>query len=124
MSCLDTSVIIGILKGDLRIRDFVVSHSKNGMVSTTSITEYELLRHSDMIKKDAAQQLLSKLAIYPFDSKAASKAAAIYAYLKGKGTMINENDIMIAAIALANGEALITKDKDFEQINSGGIMIV
>lgn len=56
--------------------------------------------------------------LYPFDLKASLWAIRIYGELKSKGIMINELDILIASIALARGEILITMDNDFKQISS------
>jgi tRNA(fMet)-specific endonuclease VapC len=44
----------------------------------------------------------------PFDENAAAHYAAIRADLAAKGTPIGPNDLLIAAIALANGLILVT----------------
>ena len=124
MVCIDTSIIIGILRGYLEVKTLLASYSEGGMIATTSITEYELLRHGDMVKKNEAGKILDRLIIYPFDRKAASEAAKIFAELKSKGTMTNENDILIAATAFSNNEMLITKDSDFKRMSSDKIVIV
>ena len=52
---------------------------------------------------------LQKLyASVPFDDRAAEEYAKIRADLAAKGTPIGPNDLLIAAIALANGLTLIT----------------
>ena len=45
-----------------------------------------------------------------------------YKKLKTKGKIVNELDILIAGIAVANNETLITEDKDF--LNFGITKIV
>ena len=44
----------------------------------------------------------------PFDDRAADEFGKIKADLTAKGTLIGPNDILIAAIALANGLTLVT----------------
>jgi tRNA(fMet)-specific endonuclease VapC len=44
----------------------------------------------------------------PFDDRAAEEYARIRAHLAAQGTMIGANDLLIAAIALANGLTLVT----------------
>jgi predicted nucleic acid-binding protein len=43
-------------------------------------------------------------------------AAEIFAQLKKRGTAVSENDIYIAATALAHGLPLLTKDRDYLKI--------
>jgi tRNA(fMet)-specific endonuclease VapC len=44
----------------------------------------------------------------PFDNRAAEEYATLRAHLTGTGTLIGPNDLMIAAIGLANGLILVT----------------
>ncbi len=119
MVCLDTSVLIDYLRGEKIVVDLVADYAKGGKLSTTSITEYELLKHTDKIKRDIAMELLSGLKIYYFDNNAAEASAGIYHDLKTDGVEINENDIFIAGIASSNNELLITRDKGFSRIGRG-----
>ncbi len=111
--CLDTSVIIDYLKGDKGIVEIIKAYAKEEKLSTTAITEYELTRHPDMLKREVAQEFLSAVKIYAFDSAAAAESSRIYRNLGGQGKKINENDILIAGIALSHSELLMTRDKDF-----------
>ena len=53
----------------------------------------------------------------PFDRDAAEKAAEAYERLAKIGEMINELDVMILGIMLANGiDKIITRDRDFERV--------
>lgn len=44
----------------------------------------------------------------PFDDRAAEEYGVVRSHLTGLGTLIGANDLMIAAIALANGLTLVT----------------
>lgn len=116
MVCLDTGILIDYLKGDSGIVELVKSFAEKETISTTTITEYELLRHQDKIKRDLANEFLSSIKIYYFDREAAQESSRIYYNLRSKGTLINENDILIAGISFANKELLITRDNDFNAV--------
>ena len=116
MVCLDTSILIDYLKGETGVVALVSSYSEKETLSTTVITEYELLRHPDKLKRDLAQELLATMKIYHFDREAAAESSRIYRNLKEKGNKVNENDILIAGISLSNKELLITRDGDFKYI--------
>jgi tRNA(fMet)-specific endonuclease VapC len=54
------------------------------------------------------EQLRRQFVSLPFDDHAGEEAGRVRAYLAGLGTPIGPNDLLIAAIALANGLTLVT----------------
>jgi tRNA(fMet)-specific endonuclease VapC len=56
----------------------------------------------------AVRAFLAPYVSLPFDDRAADEYGLIRSYLTGRGTMIGPNDLLIAAIALANQLVLIT----------------
>jgi tRNA(fMet)-specific endonuclease VapC len=52
--------------------------------------------------------LRAKCASLPYDDASAEEYGRIRAHLAARGTMIGPNDLMIAAIALANGLTVVT----------------
>ncbi|VVB77518.1 tRNA(fMet)-specific endonuclease VapC [uncultured archaeon] len=124
MAILDTSIIIDFLSGDEGIISRVHELARNGKLRTTTITEYELLKHKNELKKDFAKKLLMTLEICPFDRRAATEAALVFAELSKKGKMINENDILIIGISSANGDLLVTRDQKFKNITGRDIEII
>ena len=124
MTFLDTSVIIDFLVGDEKIVALVKELSEKQELKTTTITEYELLRHKTKIKRNAAERFLSGVTVYPFDRSSARKAASLYETLKRDGKMINENDLLIAGISLSNDDILLTRDRKFGAIDDANIKIV
>jgi tRNA(fMet)-specific endonuclease VapC len=54
------------------------------------------------------EQLRQQFVSVPFDDSAAEEYGKVRAQLAGLGTPIGPNDLMIAAIALANGLTLVT----------------
>jgi predicted nucleic acid-binding protein len=121
---LDTSVIIDFLAGDQRIVAIVKEIFKKEDIKTTTITEYELLRHKTKIKKHAAERFLSGAIVCSFDREAAKKAAVLFQELQAVGRMVNENDLLIAGIALAHDEVLLTRDQKLASIGKDKIVTV
>ena len=124
MTFLDTSVIIDFLSGDQRIVAMLKEILNKEDVKTTTITEYELLRHKAKIKKHAAERFLSGVIVCSFDRDAAKKAAVLFQELQDAGRMVNENDLLIAGIALAHDEVLLTRDQKLASIGKDKIRTV
>ena len=121
---MDTSVIIDFLNGEKKITELINSYALREIISVTTITEYELLKHKDKIKREIAEGVINSMQLYNFDRKSAAEAARIFERLNSIGKMINQNDIFIAGIALANNELLITRDEKFNYINNERIIVV
>jgi tRNA(fMet)-specific endonuclease VapC len=84
-----------------------------GDVGLCSVVVAELLfgalRSQQTVKNLAdVQAFTSSFHSLPFDDRAAAEYATVRADLTAKGTPIGPNDLMIAAIALANGLTLVT----------------
>lgn len=124
MTFLDTSVIIDFLAGDQKIVAIVKEIFNKEDIKTTTITEYELLRHKTKIKKQAAERFLSGAVVCSFDREAAKKAAELFQELRDAGRMVNENDLLIAGIALAHDEVLLTRDQKLGRIGKDKIRAV
>jgi len=124
VTLLDTSVIIDFLTGDQKIVALMRELSEKDDIKTTTITEYELLRHKISIRKQAAERFLSGAAIYSFDRAAAKEAAFLFEKLQDSGKMINENDLLIAGISLAHDEVLLTRDRKLTSVDKSNIKLV
>jgi tRNA(fMet)-specific endonuclease VapC len=117
MTFIDTSVIVAFLAGDEKVVNYIKEIVKSEELKTTTITEYELLKNKNNLKKNLAEEFLSEITICPFDSASARKAASIYETLRDKGKMINENDLLIAGISLSNNEIMQTIDKKLANVD-------
>lgn len=124
MTFIDTSVIIDFLAGDEKIVSAVQKLARKGKIRTTTITEYELLKHKNELKRGIAERFLSTMTIHPFDRASAKQAASLFEKLTNNGNMINENDLLIAGISIANGDLLLTRDKKFAYLNQENIQII
>jgi predicted nucleic acid-binding protein len=124
MTFIDTSVIIDFFAGDEKIVSLIKELSEKEEIKTTTITEYELLKHKVELKRQVAEKFLSAIKVCPFDRASARKAALLFEKLSKTGKMINENDLLIAGISLANDEPLLTRDQKFAYIDDANIKIV
>lgn len=127
MACLDTSIVIDIIKGKESVEEIenkLDSSKEDTFIPSPVIIE--LIRGiylKDSIKnikeneKERINNFLSSFAILNLDKESAIKTGEIEAELRNKGEMIELFDIMIAAIALKNNQTLITRNKKhFEKI--------
>ena len=111
---LDTNVCIGWLRNkepkliariqqenpaDLLLCSVVVGELLYGVERSGSYHAANLLR---------LDQLRAQFASLPFDDRAAEEYGKLRAQLAAAGLLIGPNDLMIAAIALANGVTLVT----------------
>ncbi|MBI5226752.1 PIN domain-containing protein [Candidatus Micrarchaeota archaeon] len=60
---------------------------------------------------DKRKALLQRMQVVPFDATHAEKAGALNRHLIQQGQGIGALDAMIAAVALVEGEALVTRNK-------------
>lgn len=116
---LDTSILIEILGNNVQLQEKL--EKINEQIATTVITKYELLKAP---REDSAKALLNSLKIYDFEERAAERSAKIFKELKKNGKMINELDILIASIVIANDEMLITKDSDFKNVDNLKLLVL
>lgn len=120
---LDTNTCIRYLNG----RSPGLLHKLDDLaeenVFVCSVVKFELrygaLRSNNVGKSLATQQtFLDRFVSLPFDDAAHVYAAEIRANLARVGTPIGPNDVLIAAIALANGLTLVTHNvREFERVD-------
>ena len=122
MACLDTNIIIDLLKNEKGTVKKIKELEERGVeLSTTTINSFELFKGSlRSNQKEATKillELLNNLKILSFNFKASEKAAEIFEELRIKGEAIDALDLMIASIAIVNNETLMTKNtKHFERM--------
>lgn len=79
---------------------------------------YGLYQSTNKNKLDALiESFAAAFRIVPYEEKAARKYGEIRARLKSQGTLIGSNDMLIAAVALAENAVLVTNNtKEFSRI--------
>lgn len=112
---MDTSVIIGLLRGEKQIEELVADEEET--LCTCFPVQCELYRGTRLARETEegekeVELLLDELEHLEADKESAKKVAE----LKEKYPETKSFDLMIAGICLANNTEIITKDKDFERI--------
>ncbi len=122
MACLDTTFLVDLLRGKSEIhglKDELDRHEETLAVATPSIMELWLgacMAKASNEEKEKINELIQSLEIFDLDEKSAKDAGEIEAELMRKNQAIDTEDIMIAAIARAHGEKVITRDKHYAKI--------
>lgn len=118
---LDTNIVIYVIKQrPLQVLDVFNQH--HGRMAISSITLAELAhgaeKSSDVPRNTAVvEDFVSRLAVLPYDDKAAWQYGNIRAALEKQGQPIGINDLHIAAHARSNGLILITNNmREFERV--------
>ena len=118
---LDSDIVIELLRGRSLYLAQKLSATSSEQVSISTVTVSELSfgarRSLDPDRSLAlCRQFCSSFRILPLDEAAAERAAEVRAYLEDRGQRIGAYDILIAGIALAHGQVLVTHNtREFER---------
>ena len=112
---LDTNIITAFLKNDLRVVERVSNYLEIfDKLTINFISYYEILRG---LKDLGNEEKLKGFEDFIFENElvwirkeTVEKAAEIYAYLKKDGNLIEDADILMAAIAIVEDLVLITNN--------------
>jgi len=115
LKLLDTSAVIGLLRGEKEIEALVAKQEET--LCTCFPVQCELYRGTRIARRTEegekeVELLLDELEHLEADKLSAKKVAE----LREKYPKIKSFDLMIAGICIANNAKIITKDEDFEKI--------
>ncbi len=122
MRHLDTNIVIAFLSGNQAVADQLKSHLPEVAISSPVLAELlygarASARMSENIER--LNQFLQIVDLVDFDQASAESYSRIRLSLRQKGLPTGEMDMLIAAVALANGALLVTHNtKHFENIES------
>jgi tRNA(fMet)-specific endonuclease VapC len=118
MPCLDTDFLIAYLQNDADTLKKL--EQMQGAACTTVINVFELYKgvyRSKEKQKEVlkVKELIDSLELLALDHESARMAGQLDATMKSN--TVGESDLLIATIALANGESIITRNvKHFERV--------
>lgn len=118
MVIFDTNVLIHYLHGKTSAVKIVKTYSKFGGLAVTCINKYELMKGATLAGDMLLNELLSNFNVLCLNDASIAIASNIYKDLKSKGKLIDDADILIASMAIASNEILVTFDNDFRRIDS------
>lgn len=119
---LDTNVCVRLLTNSHPQVTGKYSALGHAQVAICSVVKAELFYGAHKSQRRATNlasvtQFCSPLTSLPFDDSAADAYGRIRAHLESLGTPIGPNDLLIAAIALANGLTLVTHNtREFSRV--------
>ena len=119
---LDSCIIIEILRSnETVINNMLKAVGTENKIAVCSIAYYEVMRGYDEDKNHKKVEVFKALCNdaerYELKGKAVDIAVGIYRTLSKSGRKIEDDDIFIAAITLANDAVLITDNvKHFERV--------
>ena len=124
MKLVDTTFIIGLLRGDSATVEKALQIDGEGGALSTAVNVFEVAYGAIRSMSDSQRRMeqvrkvISNLEIFPLDSRAAFKAAEIAADLDKRGMTVDPFDALIAGIAMINGiKTIVTRNTDhFERI--------
>lgn len=120
---IDTDILSMYFKGNEEvIRNFSHYLTKHQQINLSIITYYEILsglKHRDAYKQiELFQQFVTQNTILPVSIESMNISAEKYAELRKQGTPVDDIDILIAGIAMANNLVMITNNgKHFGKIS-------
>ncbi len=117
MYYLDSSILIGFLRGKLPLSCELLMNSDASLFKVPAVVKAELLLGAEKSSRREEERfrvetLLLPFEIVPFDDSCAIQYAKIRADLERKGMAIGSNDYLIAATALAHSAILVTNNVD------------
>ena len=116
-----------VLDSDVLIDAYELGVEKFNGMRTTCISLYEFLRGLSYLGKQAGEYkayLESNLDVLPLDNKAVLQASVLYGTLKRRGALVEDPDLLIASMCIANGLPVVTGNyKHFERFKEFGLSV-
>ena len=123
MVIFDSNIIVDALRQKRSALDLIEAYSEKEKLAITIINKYEVLRGFMEKDESMVSGLLRQFVIYELTDSAITEAIKAYNKLAEKGKMIGELDMLIAGIVAANNETLVTRDKDFLNLENPKITV-
>lgn len=122
---LDTNVVSHIMQGRDAGLLARLTALPVGQIVISSVTlaelEYGIHRRGEPLRlRNALAQVLLRMDVLPWDEDVAVCYGLLCATLESQGINLSDFDMMIAAHAVAMGATLVSRDKAFAQLPTGG----
>ena len=116
---LDTDTISYYLRGSQSVKEKFMKHQYELASTTINYAElmYGLKKRDNKKYLPKVELIFNNIKVYDFDKNSASIFSTLKADMQNKGVVVADMDLMIASIALANGEKLISNNlKHFSKV--------
>lgn len=121
---LDTTFLVDVLKKKAPV-DLVKGVNTGAYITSISAMElmFGALKSQNKAQEETTMSLLNSFSVLDFDLDSSIEASRIKHILSKSGSMIETEDIMIAAIAKANNQAVVTRNgRHFSRIDGLKVM--
>jgi predicted nucleic acid-binding protein len=127
---LDTNAISDLMRAVPRIETWMAGLDRGDRVVTCMIVRGEILfgiarlpagrRRTEL--EETGRQFLALVRCEPVPERAAEFYAAVKLARQQRGLTLDENDLWVAATALALGATLVSRDSDFKGIDGLAVL--
>jgi predicted nucleic acid-binding protein len=122
---LDTNAISDLMRAAPRIESWLTGLDRGDRVVTCTVVRGEILFGIARLPKgkrrteleETGSRFLAVLHCEPIPERAGDFYAAVKLARQGRGLALDENDLWVAATALALGATLVSRDADFAGID-------
>jgi len=117
---LDTDTISYYLRGSQSIKEKFFEYQYQLSSTTINYAElvYGLKKRDNKKYLPTVEMIFDNIKVYDFDKKSAKIFATLKSDMEKKGLIVADMDLIIASIAIANGETLISNNlKHFSKID-------
>ncbi len=128
---LDTNAISDLMREDARIEGWIAGLTPVDRIVTCTVVRGEILfgiarlpigkRRTEL--EETSLQFLNAFRCEPIPERAADLYAHLKVARQQQGLTLDENDLWVAATALAIGAGLVTRDGDFAGIAGLSVVI-
>lgn len=112
--CLDTDVLIEYFRGNEKIRNRINTISEEDSIGITWLSFYEFFKGIYVSGRLEEERFLGKLLdtslVLELSYESSKIGGEIYAFLKKKGQLINDADILIASVVKSYEATLVTNN--------------
>ena len=129
---LDTNAISDLMRAVPRIENWMAGLDRGDRVVTCTIVRGEILfgiarlppdrRRTEL--EETGRQFLAIVRCEPVPERAADFYAAVKLARRQRGLALDENDLWVAATALALGATLVSRDGDFGGIDGLAVVVL
>jgi predicted nucleic acid-binding protein len=129
---LDTNAISDLMKAAPRIENWMAGLERGDRVVTCTIARGEILfgiarlpagrRRTEL--EETGRQFLAVFRCEPVSERAADFYAAVKLARQQRGLTLDENDLWVAATALALGATLVSRDRGFGGIDGMPVLVL
>ena len=112
---LDSNAVAAILRDDVGIKEHLAQTRRQGHPVLLNAVSYFEVRRGLILprfrrKFTVFETLVQARGLLPLDLSALDISSSIYQDLRSKGTLLEDADILIAGIAIANNAVLVTRN--------------